>query len=58
MRADSIVRDAEVLRDQVAGGRTWETLGQSYGGFVTMTYLSLAPEGLDACYVHRRPARA
>ena len=51
MRADSIVRDAEVLRDRVAGGRTWETLGQSYGGFVTMTYLSLAPEGLDACYV-------
>ncbi|HEY3529449.1 MAG TPA: alpha/beta fold hydrolase [Nocardioides sp.] len=50
-RADSIVRDAEVLRDRVAGGRTWETLGQSYGGFVTMVYLSLAPEGLDACYV-------
>src|SRR3954447_18091567 len=23
-RADSIVRDAEVLRDRVAGGRTWE----------------------------------
>jgi pimeloyl-ACP methyl ester carboxylesterase len=51
MRADSIVRDAEVLRDRVAGGRTWETLGQSYGGFVTMAYLSMAPEGLDACYV-------
>jgi pimeloyl-ACP methyl ester carboxylesterase len=50
-RADSIVRDAEVLRERVTGGRTWETLGQSYGGFVTMTYLSLAPEGLDACYV-------
>jgi len=51
MRADSIVRDAEVLRERVAGGRTWETLGQSYGGWITMTYLSLAPEGLDACYV-------
>jgi pimeloyl-ACP methyl ester carboxylesterase len=51
LRADSIVRDAEVLRDRVAGGRTWETLGQSYGGFVTMTYLSLVPEALDACYV-------
>ena len=36
---------------RVAGGRRWETLGQSYGGFVTLTYLSLAPEGLDACYV-------
>ena len=51
LRADSIVRDAEALRQRVAGGRTWETLGQSYGGFVTMTYLSVAPEGLDACYV-------
>jgi pimeloyl-ACP methyl ester carboxylesterase len=50
-RADSIVRDAETLRDRVAGGRTWETLGQSYGGFVTLAYLSMAPEGLDACYV-------
>jgi pimeloyl-ACP methyl ester carboxylesterase len=51
MRADSIVRDAEVLRERIAGGRRWETLGQSYGGWLTMTYLSLAPEGLDACYV-------
>lgn len=51
MRADGIVRDAEVLRERVAGGRTWETLGQSYGGFVTLAYLSIAPEGLDACYV-------
>ena len=51
MRADSIVRDAELLRERLAGGRTWETLGQSYGGWITMTYLSLAPEGLDACYV-------
>jgi pimeloyl-ACP methyl ester carboxylesterase len=51
MRADSIVRDAEVVRARVAAGRTWETLGQSYGGWVTLTYLSLAPEGLEACYV-------
>jgi pimeloyl-ACP methyl ester carboxylesterase len=51
MRADSIVRDAEVLRGRIAGGRRWETLGQSYGGWLTMTYLSLAPEALDACYV-------
>jgi pimeloyl-ACP methyl ester carboxylesterase len=51
MRADSIVRDAEVLRERVAGGRRWESLGQSYGGWITMAYLSMAPEGLDACYV-------
>ncbi|WP_296605797.1 alpha/beta fold hydrolase [Nocardioides sp.] len=50
-RADAIVEDAEVLRRRVAGGEQWETLGQSYGGFVTMTYLSRAPEALRACYV-------
>ncbi|WP_042382521.1 alpha/beta fold hydrolase [Streptacidiphilus melanogenes] len=50
-RADSIVADAELIRQQLTGGRPWETLGQSYGGFLTLTYLSQAPEGLDACYV-------
>jgi pimeloyl-ACP methyl ester carboxylesterase len=50
-RADSIVADAEVLRDRVAGGARWDTLGQSYGGFVTMAYLSAAPHGLGTCYV-------
>ncbi|GAA0579611.1 alpha/beta fold hydrolase [Paractinoplanes ferrugineus] len=50
-RADSIVADAEVLRERVAGGAKWDTLGQSYGGFVTLTYLSLAPHGLRTCFV-------
>ena len=50
-RADSIVADAEHLRTTVFGGRRWETLGQSYGGFITLTYLSTAPQGLSACYV-------
>ncbi|MEV4110876.1 alpha/beta fold hydrolase [Nonomuraea sp. NPDC049695] len=50
-RADSIVADAEHLRKTVFGGRRWSTLGQSYGGFLTLTYLSNAPEGLSACYV-------
>ncbi|WP_406705804.1 alpha/beta fold hydrolase [Sodalis sp.] len=50
-RADSIVRDCEFLRTALFGGDRWETLGQSYGGFLTLTYLSLAPEGLSACYV-------
>ncbi|WP_042364429.1 alpha/beta fold hydrolase [Streptacidiphilus neutrinimicus] len=50
-RADSIVADAELIRRQLTGGRPWETLGQSYGGFLTLTYLSQAPEGLAACYV-------
>ncbi|MFB6807265.1 alpha/beta fold hydrolase [Streptomyces sp. NPDC056387] len=50
-RADSIVADAELIRRQLCGDEPWETLGQSYGGFVTLTYLSRAPEGLRACYV-------
>jgi pimeloyl-ACP methyl ester carboxylesterase len=50
-RADSIVADAELIRARLAGGAPWETLGQSYGGFVTLTYLSQAPQGLRACYV-------
>ncbi|WP_229072697.1 alpha/beta fold hydrolase [Actinoplanes sp. DH11] len=50
-RADSIVADAEILRQRLAGGAKWDTLGQSYGGFVTMTYLSMAPQGLRTCYV-------
>ncbi|MFB7513297.1 alpha/beta fold hydrolase [Streptomyces sp. NPDC056144] len=50
-RADAIVADAELIRRQLLGDKTWETLGQSYGGFITLTYLSQAPEGLRACYV-------
>jgi pimeloyl-ACP methyl ester carboxylesterase len=50
-RADSIVADAEILRRTLIGERRWDTLGQSYGGFVTLTYLSQAPEGLGQCYV-------
>lgn len=50
-RADSIVADAEILRARVAGGARWDTLGQSYGGFVTLTYLSFAPQALRTCFV-------
>lgn len=50
-RADSIVADAEIFRKQVAGGKPWTSLGQSYGGFITLTYLSQAPEGLAGCMV-------
>jgi pimeloyl-ACP methyl ester carboxylesterase len=45
-RADAIVRDAELLRAHLAGDRPWSVLGQSFGGFCALTYLSLAPEGL------------
>ena len=50
-RADSIIADAEAVRKIIYGGRRWSTLGQSFGGFLTLTYLSTAPEALAACYV-------
>jgi pimeloyl-ACP methyl ester carboxylesterase len=50
-RADAIVRDAEVLRHAVAGGAPWTVLGQSFGGFASLTYLSLAPGGLASVLV-------
>ncbi|TNH30659.1 alpha/beta hydrolase [Micromonospora orduensis] len=50
-RADSIVADAELARARLTGGARWDTLGQSYGGFITLTYLSQAPQGLRTCYV-------
>jgi pimeloyl-ACP methyl ester carboxylesterase len=46
-RADAIVRDAEAIRYELVGdGEPWTILGQSYGGFCALTYLSLAPHAL------------
>ena len=50
-RADAIVADAEHVRRTVYAGARWATLGQSYGGFITLAYLSRHPEALTACYV-------
>ena len=50
-RGDAIIADAEHLRSTVYGGRQWATLGQSYGGFLTLTYLSRHPEALTRCFV-------
>lgn len=44
-RADAIVRDCEWIRHEL-GVERWSVLGQSFGGFTSMTYLSFAPEGL------------
>jgi len=49
-RADSIVRDAELIRAEL-GGERWSVLGQSFGGFTSMTYLSIAPEGLREAFI-------
>ena len=45
-RADNIVRDAEAIRKALIGEKQWSILGQSFGGFCAMNYLSSAPEGL------------
>ncbi|MFE2415903.1 alpha/beta fold hydrolase [Streptomyces hokutonensis] len=45
-RSDSIVRDCETIRPALTGGAPWTVLGQSFGGFCTVNYLSTAPEGL------------
>ena len=44
-RADAIVRDCEAFRAAL-GVDTWSVLGQSFGGFCTLTYLSQAPGSL------------
>jgi pimeloyl-ACP methyl ester carboxylesterase len=44
-RADAIVRDAECLREHL-GARRWSVLGQSFGGFTALHYLSVAPDSL------------
>jgi len=49
-RADTIVRDAELIRQELAVER-WSVLGQSFGGFTSMTYLSIAPEGLSEAFI-------
>jgi pimeloyl-ACP methyl ester carboxylesterase len=49
-RADSIVRDAELIRKEL-GVERWSVLGQSFGGFCIVNYLSQAPEGLAEAFV-------
>ena len=50
-RGDNIVRDAERIRGEVTGGAPWSVLGQSFGGFCAVTYLSLAPEGIREAFI-------
>ncbi|MEE1772566.1 OPT/YSL family transporter [Streptomyces sp. JV185] len=38
-------------RRHLQGDRPWSVLGQSFGGFSTLTYLGLAPEGLAQAYI-------
>ena len=49
-RADSIVRDAELIRREL-GVERWSVLGQSFGGFCVVNYLSQAPDGLAEAFI-------
>jgi pimeloyl-ACP methyl ester carboxylesterase len=50
-RADAIVADAELIRRRVTGGEPWSVLGQSFGGFCILHYLSVAAEGVREAFV-------
>jgi pimeloyl-ACP methyl ester carboxylesterase len=51
------VKDCEAIRKILLGGRPteedrkWTILGQSFGGFVSLTYLSFHPEGLKESFI-------
>jgi pimeloyl-ACP methyl ester carboxylesterase len=48
-RADAIVQDAERIRRQLGIDR-WSVLGQSFGGFCVLNYLSVAPGSLREAF--------
>lgn len=50
LRADAIVRDCEAMREHL-GASTWSVLGQSFGGFTTLAYLSTAAASLDDAFI-------
>lgn len=49
LRADAIVRDCEAMREHL-GAAKWSVLGQSFGGFTTLAYLSTDAVSLDTVY--------
>ncbi len=49
-RAVSIVLDAELIRRHLTDA-PWSVLGQSFGGFCTVTYLSFAPHGIREAFI-------
>lgn len=55
-RANSIVRDLEAVRLCLTEGfepekKAWSIFGQSFGGFVSLTYLSKFPHGLREVFL-------
>ena len=50
-RADNIVRDAELLRKNIFKVEKWSVLGQSFGGFCAMNYLSFHSDHLQKVFI-------
>lgn len=55
-RADSIVRDCEAIRQTLTADypedkKKWSVMGQSFGGFCIVTYLSFYPQGLREAFL-------
>nr|WP_314844141.1 alpha/beta fold hydrolase [uncultured Microbacterium sp.] len=50
LRADAIVRDCEAVREHL-GARTWSVLGQSFGGFTTLAYLTTDAASLEDVFI-------
>lgn len=50
LRADAIVRDCEAVREHL-GATTWSVLGQSFGGFTTLAYLSTDADSLEDVFI-------
>ena len=48
-RADSIVRDCEMIKKVLSPTKKWTLLGQSFGGFVALNYMSAYPNSLEQC---------
>lgn len=52
LRQTDIVRDLESFRQWLLGRDTkWTLFGQSFGGWIIMSYLSFQPQGLKKCYL-------
>lgn len=50
LRADAIVRDCEAMREHLSA-ETWSVLGQSFGGFTTLAYLSTDSDSLADVFI-------
>jgi len=55
-RADSIVKDCEAIRKALTanhpdGKKQWSILGFSFGGFCSVSYLSMFPEGIKEAFL-------